>query len=138
MFHRAGLAYVYRSYGVHFCLNIVTGEEGTGEAVLIRALEPLEGLEAMALARGFQPEAPPRQFCSGPGKLTAALGITLEHDGCDLLEPRSALQLFSGDPVAESAILRTPRIGISQAMDWPRRFTIAGCPWESRSGKRQD
>ena len=124
MFARAGTCYVYRSHGLHWCMNIVTGAEGTGEAVLVRAVEPVVGLAAMVAARGWEGRRL-RDLANGPGKLCVALGITSEHDGLDLLDPASAIFLSRGEPVAPAHVLVTPRIGITKAADWPRRFVAA-------------
>ena len=125
MFGRAGLAYVYRIYGIHHCLNVVTGPEGRGEAVLIRALEPLEGLDLMQAARGT-----PRDLTNGPGRLCQALGIDRNFDGEDLLAS-DRLFIMKGDAPPERIVER-PRIGISQAVDLPWRFILEGNPHVSR------
>lgn len=122
MFAGPGRAYVYFSYGVHWCMNIVCAEAG---AVLIRAIEPTVGLDAMARRRGL---ADPRALCSGPGKLTQALGITRAHDGLMLDAPPFALTL----PDAPVPVVIGPRIGISKAVDLPWRFGLAGSPFLSR------
>jgi DNA-3-methyladenine glycosylase len=120
--------YVYRSYGVHWCANLVTGPVEQGGAVLLRALQPLEGLDLMRRRRGVREE---QLFCAGPGRLTQALGITRA-----LLDGRgmqsSAAVVLEGSLIAESDIETTGRIGISQAADWPLRFVIRGSPWASR------
>ncbi len=117
MFGPAGLAYVYRSYGIHWCVNVVTGSLDHPEAVLIRALEPLDGTEAMARRRRRTSD-----LCSGPGRLSQALAITGDLDGHDLSTP--PLVLRSGDRIPSDRILRGPRVGISRAVDWPLRFWI--------------
>lgn len=119
MFGPPGTAYVYFIYGMHWCVNAVTGEDGYGSAVLIRALEPLEGLKAMQARR-------PRvrslaQLCNGPGKLCAALGITGQQNGLSLTGG-SELLIVEGSPVSDSHVLVGPRVGISKAKDWPLRF----------------
>ena len=125
MFGRPGTAYVYLIYGMHHCLNVVSAEAGRGEAVLIRALEPLEGLEAMRRRRGGVRD---RDLCRGPGRLAQALGLTREHDGVDLC--RGDLGIWSGGE--ERPELRaTPRIGIRQAAELPLRFLIPECSWVS-------
>ena len=129
LFGPPGRAYVYLSYGVHALLNAVCEPEGVGAAVLIRALEPLSGLELMRGRRGAGLAA--SQLCSGPGKLAAALGIGLSLNGCDL----------GGGPVLVRArdqerpcarILITRRVGITKAVELPWRFSIAGNPHVSR------
>jgi DNA-3-methyladenine glycosylase len=125
MFGPPGHAYVYRSYGIHWCLNLVCEEEGVASAVLIRALEPTYGLDQMRARRGIDD---PRLFCSGPGKLCQALGVTRDHDGLPLdrppfeLRPRdAAIDLVSG-----------PRVGITRAADLPWRYAEAGSRFVSR------
>ncbi len=130
MFGPPGHAYVYRSYGVHWCLNLVCGEEGDPQAALVRALAPTHGLEAMRLRRGVEDE---RALCSGPGKLCQALGITGEHDGLPL-----DLQPFRLLPRArEPELVVGPRVGISQAVDLPWRYGLAGSPFLSQPFKRR-
>jgi len=124
MFGPSGRAYVYRIYGAHWCLNVVCDGEPRG-AVLIRALEPTDGLLEMAELRGTV-EA--RLLCSGPGKLCQALGVTGAHDGAPLDEPPFAL--FAPDSVRDLAT--GPRIGLSKAVDTPWRFGAAGSPFLSR------
>ena len=122
MFDGPGRVYVYRSYGIHWCLNFVC--DGAA-AVLIRAIEPTAGLEVMAARRGL---ADPRALCSGPGKLGEALGITLALDGLMLDAPPFAFR-----PAAERPMIAVgPRIGISKAAEVPWRFGIAGSPFLSR------
>lgn len=128
MFGWPGRAYVYLSYGMHRCVNVVTGPRGRGEAVLVRALEPLEGLEAMRARRG---EVAQRDLCNGPGKLCEALGIELAHDGADLR--RGALRLWlPRTPHPERAIHVGPRIGITRDAHLPLRFVLRGSPFVSR------
>lgn len=124
-----GVAYVYRIYGMHWCLNAVTGPEGVGSAVLIRAVEPLEGI---ALMRRRRPAARrDADLTNGPGKLCAALGIDRRLDGHRLQRP--PLLLRAGTPVADAEIDVTPRIGITQAAEWPLRWLVRGSPWVSRT-----
>jgi DNA-3-methyladenine glycosylase len=125
MFGRPGVAYVYRSYGIHWCLNLVCAPEGRAEAALVRALEPTRGLDAMRKRRGVEAE---RKLCSGPGKLCQALGITRDHDGLALDEP--PFELLAS--VAEPAFVVGPRIGIARAVDRPWRYGLAGSPFLSR------
>ncbi len=124
MFGPAGHAYVYAIYGLHFCMNVTCEEVGQAGCVLVRALEPLAGLEAMARNRGLEPGAAPGQLTAGPGRLCQALAITrAAHNGLDLLDSGSALQLRDdGFPVTE--VMVTTRIGITHAMDLPLRFAL--------------
>jgi DNA-3-methyladenine glycosylase len=125
MFGPPGHAYVYRSYGIHWCLNFVCEEEGSASAVLIRALEPVRGVEAMRVRRGT---ADDRLLAAGPGRLCQALAVTREHDGLPLDEPPFELRARGADPVVVSG----SRIGISQAADRPWRYGIAGSGFLSR------
>jgi len=122
MFGPPGTAYVYRSYGIHWCLNAVCLP---GSAVLIRAILPTEGLDAMRERRGV---SDPRLLCSGPGRLCQALGVDRTLDGLPLDRPPFALR--GGEAVDE--IAAGPRIGISRATDRPWRFALRGSPWLSR------
>ncbi|MBK7876764.1 MAG: DNA-3-methyladenine glycosylase [Planctomycetes bacterium] len=126
MFERPGVAYVYRIYGVHCCFNVSTGREGRGEAVLVRALEPLRGLELQRRRRGA---LDPRALCSGPGKLVQALGLGLEHDGRSLLSGPLGIWCDDHD-VGDVEI--TARIGITKARDLPLRFVVRASPFVSR------
>ncbi|MGH3081218.1 MAG: DNA-3-methyladenine glycosylase, partial [Gaiellaceae bacterium] len=126
MFGPPGRAYVYRSYGVHWCLNFVCEEEGSASAVLIRALEPAHGLDAMRERRGLDD---PRLLCAGPGRLCQALGITRAHDGFALDEPPFELLVRETEP----KIAAGPRIGITKAADRPWRYGLAGSRFLSRS-----
>jgi DNA-3-methyladenine glycosylase len=125
MFGPPGFAYVYRSYGIHWCLNFTCDVEGRAEAALIRALAPEYGLDAMRARRGVEAE---RQLCSGPGKLCQALGITGEHDGLPLDEPPFELLARRDAPV----IATGPRIGITKATELSWRYGLAGSPFLSR------
>jgi DNA-3-methyladenine glycosylase len=125
MFGPSGHAYVYRSYGIHWCLNLVCDEPGRADAVLVRALEPTHGLDAMRARRGLEAE---RMLCSGPGKLCQALGVTGEHDGLRLDEPPFELLARDGRP----EIATGPRIGITQAAELSWRYGLAGSPYLSR------
>jgi DNA-3-methyladenine glycosylase len=122
LFGAPGTAYVYRSYGIHALLNAVCEPEGVGAAVLIRALEPLEGIDEMRERRGLERR---EDLCSGPGKLTQALGIELELNGSDLVRGPIAIEPPpAGWPPAE--LLAGPRIGITKAAELPWRFCAAG------------
>ena len=119
-----GRTYVYRIYGIHWCLNIVGGTE-PGAAVLLRALEPVDGLEQMRVRRGVDD---PRRLCSGPGKLCQALGVAQAHDGLPLDAPPFALLPRAAEP----PIAIGSRIGVTRAADEPWRFGLAGSPFLSR------
>jgi len=121
MFGARGTLYVYVSYGIHHCINVVTGEEGDPGAVLIRALEPAWGPEVMAERRGRGSE-----LCSGPGRLSQALGITMRHNGHDLSLP--PVRLIGRPPVAAGEVGTSGRIGVSRAADRPLRFFLKGHP----------
>jgi DNA-3-methyladenine glycosylase len=121
LFGPPGTWYVYRSYGVHWCTNLVCGPEGSAGAVLLRALEPVEGWETMRRRRGAVDD---RDLCSGPGKLCEALGITRALDGA--LMPRSSIVVIPTSGMALPSIVATPRIGITKAADWPLRFCVEG------------
>jgi DNA-3-methyladenine glycosylase len=125
MFGPAGRVYVYRSYGVHWMLNIVCGaQEGAGEAVLIRALEPTAGLDVMRLRRGREAAT---ELCRGPGRLGQALAIGLDLDG----EPIGAGRIELRPAVPSGPVAQTPRIGISRARELPWRFVLEGSPYVS-------
>jgi DNA-3-methyladenine glycosylase len=131
-----GHAYVYFIYGMHFCMNAVTGEAGVGSAVLLRAGAPIEGLAEMAANRGLsQPSRQPRpgDLAGGPGKLCKALGIDRAFDGVRL--DRGPLRITQGVPVSEEAVARGPRVGVDyagEAAAWPLRFAVRGNPDVSR------
>jgi DNA-3-methyladenine glycosylase len=126
MFGAPGRAYVYRSYGIHWCLNFVCREEGHGAGVLIRAIEPLWGLDAMRERRGMED---PRLLCSGPGRVGQALGITRELNGCRL--DRKPFRVLSR--TGDLPVVTGPRIGISKAVEVHWRFGLAGSPFLSRA-----
>ena len=133
LFGPPGRAYVYRSYGIHALLNAVAEPEGVGAAALIRALEPLDGLELMRERRGISAID---QLCSGPGRLTQALGIGLEHNGSDLeTGPVEILPRGTGTPPAQLA--RSRRIGITKAIDLEWRYSLAGSRFVSRPRPRE-
>ena len=119
-----GRAYVYLNYGVHYCLNAITNPAGHPGCVLIRALEPLTGMTAMARRRGVSPGA--RRLASGPGNLTRALGLSLRDNGADLT--RGALVMLPSDRPRDFQIACGPRVGITRSTDLPLRFWIAGHP----------
>jgi DNA-3-methyladenine glycosylase len=128
LFGPPGRAYVYRSYGIHACLNFVCEPEGAAAAVLIRALEPRWGVEAMRRRRG---RAHRRELCSGPGKLTEALGIGLEQNRASLSEAPFELRAREGG-WRSVRVVSGPRIGISRAAELPWRFCAAGSEYLSR------
>ena len=141
MFGPAGHLYVYFTYGMHFCINVVTDREGWGSAVLLRAAEPLEGVSTMRRRRGT---ADPRLLCSGPARFTQALGIDRRFDGVDLVES-ATLWIERGVPVPEALVQIGPRVGIRSGVEQPWRFSVAGdafvsrgrplaAPWARRSG----
>ncbi|MEI7806149.1 MAG: DNA-3-methyladenine glycosylase [Hyphomicrobiales bacterium] len=117
MFGPPGFAYVYRSYGIHWCLNFVCEEEGSASAVLIRAIEPTEGLGSMRRRRGAKDE---RQLCSGPGKLCQAMGVTIAHNGLAL--DRAPFELFAR--TKKPGVVVGARIGITKAVDAPWRYGL--------------
>jgi DNA-3-methyladenine glycosylase len=121
MFGPAGHLYVYLSYGIHRCANVVAGRAGSGQAVLLRALEPVAGLEAM---RARRPGRPDRVLADGPGKLCQALAIDLHHDGVDLTAPDAPLAIHDDGTAAPTAPLVGPRVGISKAVAVPWRFRV--------------
>ncbi|QYF95783.1 DNA-3-methyladenine glycosylase [Massilia sp. PAMC28688] len=130
MFGPSAHAYVYRSYGIHWCLNFVCGPEGHGAGVLIRAIEPLAGLAHMRARRGVEED---RLLCSGPGKLCQAMAVTRLHDGLPLdAAPFELLPYEQAGTLARPALAVGGRIGISKAMAVPWRFGLAGSRFLSR------
>ena len=125
MFGPAGFSYVYRSYGIHWCMNFVCEEEGSASAVLIRALEPTHGLAAMRRRRGLPDQ---RALCSGPGKLCEALGITSAHSELPLDRPPIALHARTG----KAEIVSGVRIGITRAAELPWRYGLKGSKFLSK------
>lgn len=128
MFGPPGHVYVYFTYGMHYCMNVVTGPEGEGSAVLIRAIEPLKGLPLMRQNRHNRPDA---QLTNGPAKVCQALAIDKTWNGHSL--QKAPLRLLVKPSIAASSIVQTTRIGISQAVDRPWRFYIAGNPFVSKT-----
>ena len=152
LFGPAGHAYVYAIYGRYFCMNISCEVEGRAGCVLLRALEPLAGVEQMARNRGLPPlgrrtvredpgvapGAATRQLTSGPSRLCQALGLTrAAHNGCDLLDAASPLQARD-DGYTVGEVLVTPRIGIHEAVDWPLRFAIRGNEYVSGTRSQRE
>ncbi len=128
IFGPAGHAYVYSIYGRYFCMNVTCEAQGLAGCLLLRALEPVGDLNRaqMALNRGLEPGAPGQQLTSGPGRLCQALGLTRQdHNGLDLLDPASSLQLRE-DGYITGKVSVTPRIGIKHAVDWQLRFALQG------------
>jgi DNA-3-methyladenine glycosylase len=129
MFGPPGHAYVYRSYGIHWCLNLVCEQEGTAAAVLIRALEPAHGVERMQERRRVENA---RLLAAGPGRLCEALGVTGDHDGLPLDRPPFELRPRAGTPDIAAA----PRIGLTRAAELPWRYVLAGSRFLSRGVPR--
>ncbi len=125
MFGPAGQSYVYRSYGIHWCLNVVTGNEGQPQAVLLRALDPLEGLEAMQRRRRRSDA-----LTTGPGRLCQALGVTDALYSHDLRKP--PLRLCEGWRLPNACVAVSGRVGVSVAAEWPLRYFVVGNPCVSR------
>jgi DNA-3-methyladenine glycosylase len=126
MFGPAGHAYVYFSYGMHWCMNVVTGPAGEASAVLLRAAEVVDGLD---VARARRPGVRDRDLCRGPARLTKALGVTGELDGTDLLGAASALRLLPGERVGAAHVRSGPRVGVAGAgAPTPWRFWVDGEP----------
>jgi DNA-3-methyladenine glycosylase len=125
MFLPGGHAYVYRSYGIHWCLNVVCGDEGVASAILVRALAPTRGIEELRARRRV---VEPQLLASGPGRLCQALGITSEQDGAPLDRPPFELR----DRRETPDIVVGPRIGITKAVELPWRYGLAGSPFLSR------
>lgn len=133
MFGGPGFAYVYRSYGIHYCLNVVTEGQDVAAAVLIRAIRPEIGIELMRRRRGER--IGDRDLARGPGRLCQALALSIDDDGSDLLG--SAMWLIETPGLEEMPrIAATARIGITQAADWPWRFVVVGDPYVSARGVR--
>ncbi len=126
MFGPPGFAYVYRSYGIHWCVNVVCEAEGSASAVLIRAIEPTQGIAAMRRRRGLQDE---RMLCSGPGKLCEAMAISIKHNGLSLLTPPFAVQARKAKPDIVTGV----RIGITKAAELPWRYGLKGSRFLSKA-----
>ncbi|MGC4986270.1 DNA-3-methyladenine glycosylase [Streptomyces sp. DT193] len=125
MFGPAGYLYVYRSHGLHWCANVVTGADGIASAVLIRAGRVIEGEDLARERRGDKVES--ARLARGPGNFCQALGITAEHNGTDLLTD-APVALSEGEPVPAALVRAGPRVGVSRAHDWQHRFYLAGDP----------
>jgi DNA-3-methyladenine glycosylase len=128
MFGKPGFAYVYFTYGMHFCMNVVTDAPGRGSAVLLRAVEPVEGIEAMRRNRAGI--ARDRDIARGPGRLTQAFGIAVKHNRADLTKP--PLYVSAGERYPHEGVIATPRIGLGARQDgraW--RFAVKDSPWVS-------
>jgi DNA-3-methyladenine glycosylase len=132
LFGPPGRAYVYRSYGIHWCLNVVCREAGHGAGVLIRALEPTHGLDLMRARRGLED---PRLLCAGPGRVGQALGVDASYNGLALDAPPFALLAAAGD-ASPLEVDVGPRIGISKAIELPWRFGEKGSRFLSKPFKR--
>ena len=129
LYGNPGISYVYFIYGVHWCFNAVTRREGLPSAVLVRAIEPLTGVDLMRERRG--PRVSGVNLTNGPGKLCAALGIDGSLNGLPL--QRGALTIREGKPVPDELVVITPRIGITKAADWPLRYFVRDNPYVSRT-----
>ena len=125
MFGPPGFLYVYRSYGIHWCMNFVCEAAGSASAVLVRALQPTQGLAAMKRRRGTTEE---RQLCSGPGKVCEALGVTRKHNGLPLDKPPFELRARADDFDVAIGV----RIGITKAAELPWRYGVKGSPFLSK------
>jgi DNA-3-methyladenine glycosylase len=129
LYGEPGIAYVYFIYGVHWCFNAVTRPAGQPSAVLVRAVEPVDGVDLM---RRRRPAARrDMELTNGPGKLCQAMGIGRAHNSLPLQRP--PIRILHGEPVADGDVEVTPRIGITQCADWPLRWVIAGNPYVSRA-----
>ncbi len=129
MFGAPGRLYVYRSYGIHWCANVVCREDGVGAAALLRALEPTAGLDAMRARRGVDDS---RLLAAGPGRLTQALGISDAHDGLDASSSPFAVV----PPGSPAEVVESPRVGITRAADRLWRYSLAGSTFVSRPRPR--
>jgi DNA-3-methyladenine glycosylase len=135
MYHDGGYAYVYLIYGLYYCFNVVTGLSGEGNAVLVRALEPIIGIDQMCRRRKTEQL---HNLCSGPGKVCQALAITKEEYGMDLCDPDNPLHLVCFRSIPDDRIATSPRINVAYAEEaaaWPWRFYVKNNPYVSGSGK---
>jgi len=130
MFGPAGFLYVYFTYGMHYCMNVVTGRVGEGSAVLLRAAEPVSGTAVMARRRGVSSA---RLLCSGPARLTQAFGVARTENGLDLVDGNE-LWIAAGRRTPDVGVAVGPRVGIRRAADVPWRYWVAGSPFVSRGG----
>jgi DNA-3-methyladenine glycosylase len=130
LYGEPGTAYVYFIYGVHWCFNAVTRAVGSPSAVLVRALEPIDGIDLMRERRG---DVRDRDLTNGPGKLCEALGITGALNGLPLR--KSTIEILRGDAVPDSNVAITPRIGITKSAEWPLRWYVADNPYVSKTPK---
>lgn len=130
MFNNGGFLYVYFTYGMHYCANVVTNREGIGEAVLIRAVEPIEGLEMMSVNRNMKKTGDLHTLTNGPTKFAQAFSLTTIHSGIDLCE--DDIFITEGQPIPKLKIVSTTRIGISTAKDKKWRFYLKGNTWISK------
>lgn len=137
MFGIGGHLYVYFTYGMHHCANVVTGPDGRGEAVLIRAVEPVSGIERMAVNRAKDVKSGRRSelisLTNGPGKLAQAFALTREHSGADLTD--GSIFIAEGERIPRKRIVAATRIGISVAQEQPWRFYIDGNEWVSKKSQ---
>jgi DNA-3-methyladenine glycosylase len=139
MFGPPGHLYVYFSYGVHWCSNVVCAPEGVAEAVLLRALEPVRGVNLIRAARReSNPRVRDAELCRGPGRLSQALGLSREHDGADLVAPGGVVWVADDGMAPPERVLVTPRVGISAASDKLWRFAVNGHPGISGPRRQPD
>ncbi len=131
MFGPAGRIYAYRSYGIHTCVNLVCEPRGRASAILLRALQPLEGLERMRSNRGVGPRRDEALLARGPGRLAQALDLELEHDGQSALGGGPFWLLPPEPELERAAVERGPRVGLTQGADLPYRYWLEGSPWVS-------
>lgn len=139
MFLAGGVAYIYLCYGIHHLFNVVTGPAGVAHAVLIRAVEPIEGQSIMLERRNLEKIKP--QLTAGPGVMSKALGIHKSYDGISLIQAKGVIRLEDAPAVPASTIIAGPRIGIDYAeecIDWPWRFYLDNCPWVSKTRKKKE